>query len=62
MAIVGSPLPGFQFLAVLAIFWVLPVCISASGMHLWQNTRFPWLAIVPALVALVTFSWRAHGG
>lgn len=62
LAIVGAPLPGFQFLAVLAFFWILPACIAAVGMHLWQNTRFPWLATVPALVALVTYSWRTYGG
>lgn len=43
-------------LAAVAVLLVLPLCLAVGGLHLWRKTRFPWLAIVPALVAVTVIS------
>lgn len=40
------------FLTGLAVIFILPVCVAALGLYLWRGTRFPWLAIGPALIAV----------
>ncbi|HQS18664.1 hypothetical protein [Reyranella sp.] len=47
------------------LLWVVLPVIAYSGLHVWQKTRFPWLALVPGLFAVapmwlvgeLTFGW-----
>lgn len=47
-----------RLLVTYGILWILLPCIAYGALHLWQKTRFPWLAVVPLLVTLSTM-WVA---
>lgn len=58
-----TPYPIWWSVAGSAVISILPVCVAAAGLCLWA-TRFPWLAIVPALIAVTGISvvgWHAFG-
>jgi len=40
------------FLGAVAVTLWLPACLGAGGLHLWRKTRYPWLAIIPALISV----------
>lgn len=52
LSLANSPNALLWFLAGLAAIFILPVCVAAIGLYLWLRTRFPWLAIGPALIAV----------
>lgn len=43
-----------RLLVTYGILWILLPCIAYGALHLWQKTRFPWLAVAPALVTLAS--------
>lgn len=53
-ALIASASGAPELLATIIYFGILPPCIAALGLDLWRKTRFPWLALGPALVALAT--------
>ena len=53
-ALIASASGGPELLATIIYFGILPPCIAALGLDLWRKTRFPWLALGPALVAVAT--------
>ncbi len=59
LATVTSPQGQWWVLAAVMAMWVLPICVASLGLFLWLNTRFPWLALLPALIAATTswFGW-----
>lgn len=53
-----SPYPMVWLLGAYYATFVLPPCVAILGLHLWVATPRPWLALLPALVAVATM-WFA---
>jgi glucan phosphoethanolaminetransferase (alkaline phosphatase superfamily) len=47
-----------RLLVTYGVLWILLPGIAYGALHLWQKTRFPWLAVIPVPITLATM-WVA---